>query len=376
MVRAGAVALFAAQGHQPRVEQVTKKLPAGGRLKAGEAQVLGHPVDRGGTGHGAGHATQAGLVGGYQPREGGQHSQAVGGRDHEVPTNDHVAVGIAIGGGAHVWRIGGIHLGDQVGCVDRVRVRVQSTEVLTRLGVDHRARRRTQLAFQQGAGVGPAHRPHGVQAQAEARSQQAPDGVEIKQAAHQVGVVSYRVNYLHRHALQRQDVQGIQRQVGAVAGVDGLQLQASLVDGLGQRLGRRAAVGHVVLDAEVALRAAGVVAGRQHDAAAGAMAADHGADRRGRQDAALPHQHPGVALGSGQPQDALDRHPVVVAAIAPDHQGLAGGGGQNVKQGLHKIFQVQRLLEHRHFFAQAGGAGSLAGVGLGAQADQAHGGAC
>jgi hypothetical protein len=106
------------------------------------------------------------------------------------------------------------------------------------------------------------------------------------------------------------------------------------------------------------------------------MPPDHRADRRGGQDAALPYKHSGVALGRCQAQDALDRHPVVVSAIAPDHQGLAGGGGQNVKQGLHKIFQVQRLLEQRHFFAQAGGAGSLAGVGLGAQADQAHGGAC
>ena len=41
------------------------------------------------------------------------------------------------------------------------------------------------------------------------------------------------------------------------------------VDGLGQRFGRRTAVAGVVFDAEVALGSAGVVAGRQHDAAVG-----------------------------------------------------------------------------------------------------------
>src|SRR3546814_13835230 len=57
------------------------------------------------------------------------------------------------------------------------------------------------------------------------------------------------------------------------------------VDRLGNALRRRATGGDVVLEAEVALRAAGSVAGRENEADVGLARADNGEGRRRRRDA-------------------------------------------------------------------------------------------
>src|SRR3546814_12113602 len=64
------------------------------------------------------------------------------------------------------------------------------------------------------------------------------------------------------------------------------------VDRLGNALRRRATGGDVVLEAEVALRAAGIVAGRENEAAVGLWRADNGCGRRRRPDAVLSHPNP------------------------------------------------------------------------------------
>ena len=55
VVAAGAEALFAAEGDAARIEQVAEELPAGGGLKAGQPQLLGHHIGRGAGGHRAGY---------------------------------------------------------------------------------------------------------------------------------------------------------------------------------------------------------------------------------------------------------------------------------------------------------------------------------
>jgi hypothetical protein len=111
----------------------------------------------------------------------------------------------------------------------------------------------------------------------------------------------------------------------------------------------RAAVGDVELDAEVLVRAAGVVAGGQDDAARGLVLADQAGGRRRRQDAALPHHHPAKPLAGGHAQDDLDRLAVVEASVAADHQGaraaVASGPFPGVEDRLDEVLQVVGLLE-------------------------------
>ncbi len=352
VIRAGAIALFPAEGDFAGIEQVAEKLPAGGGLVAGDAQGCGDAIDRGRGGHGARHTGQPAGIARNALGVRRQHGEAVGRRDHEVAADDHVAVGVAVGGGAHIGGVGRGHVIDQVGGVDRVGVGVQIAEVFARFGVDHGALGCAELAFEQGFGIGTAHRPHGVQPQAEAAGEQGANGVEIEQLALHRAIVGHRVDDLDLRAQQGVGAESVQRQVGAVHRADFIHLARTQVDGFCDRLGRGAAVGDVVFDAEVALRPAGVVAGRQHDAAAGRPAANDRAHRRGGQQSSLPHQHPRVALRRRHAQDGLDGDAVVVAPVAAHDQGLAAGVPQHVEQGLHKVFEIAGLLEHADFFAQ------------------------
>jgi len=130
---------------------------------------------------------------------------------------------------------------------------------------------------------------------------------------------------------------------------------------LGDLFGGRAAVADVVFDAEVAVRAAGIMAGREHDAAEGAVLADHAADGRRGQDTALSDQDAAHAVGGGHVQDGLDGAAVEVTAVAAEYESLAGEVAQGKEDGFDKVLEVARLLEFGHLLAQARGARTLSG---------------
>ncbi len=132
------------------------------------------------------------------------------------------------------------------------------------------------------------------------------------------------------------------------------------VDHLGARIDRvgdlfrcRAAIADIVLDAEVFGRAAGIVAGREHDAAEGLVFADDVGGRRRRQDAAAADQHAAEAVGRRHLDDDLDDFAVVVAAVAADHQGLALEAVETVEDRLDEVLGIVRLLEDRNLLAKA-----------------------
>ncbi len=154
----------------------------------------------------------------------------------------------------------------------------------------------------------------------------------------------------------------------AIAG-DGL---APGVDRLGHRFGGGAAVAAVELDAEVFLRAAGVVAGGKDDAAEGLVFADHARSGWCGQDAAASDQHLAEAVRCRHLQDDLDRRSIVIAPIAAQHQRRALGCGDAVEDGLDEVFQVVGLLENGDFLAQAGSAGFLVGKWLRGNGADAH----
>ena len=370
----GAVALLAAQRGLAGVEQVAEELPAGGRLVAGDAEGRGDLVGGARGRHRARDAGQPGAIAGHQRGVLGERRQAVGWRDHEVAAEDHVAVGVAVRGRAEVGRVGAGHRRHQLGGVRRVGVGVVAAEVLQRLAVDHRAGGRAELALEDGARVRPAHRAHGVEAHAVAGGEPGAHGVEVEELLHQLGVVGDRVDHLDRHAAERAraervEVDVLARVFDAVLG----NLQAARVDRLGELLRGGAAVRCVVFDAEVALRPARVVAGRQDQAPERGAAADDGAHRRRRQQPAAAHQHLGKAVGRRHAQDGAHRDAVVEAAVAAQHQGLALVPGQGVEHRLDEVLEVVRLLEDGDLLAQSGGAGALAGEGAGGDGLDAHG---
>ena len=359
VVRSRAVAFLAAQGGHAGVEQGAEEFPARRRLVARNAQRAGDPVGRARRRHGAGDALQAGAIAGRHAGVGGQNRQAVRGRHVEAPADDHVAVAVAVRGGAEVGGILSGHDGDQFLRVDRIRVRMAAAEVFQRYAIDDAALRRAQHAFQDGPRIRAGDGVHAVKADAQAAREQGADGVEVEQLLHQFRVVENRIDHFDRHLLDARQSRRIEVDVGRVADAvfgDGLRARKH---GFGDLFRRRAAIGDVVLDAEIAIGAARVMAGRQDEAAAGAMLADHAADGRRRQNAALPQQHARVAVRGRHAQHRLDGRAVVVTPVAAQHQRLAMAVAERVEHALHEVFQVLRCAEDRHLLAQARGAGPL-----------------
>ena len=235
-----------------------------------------------------------------------------------------------------------------------------AAEVFQRHAIDDAALRRAQHAFQDGRRIRAGNGVHAVKADAQAAREQGADGVEVEQLLHQFRVVENRIDHFDRHLLDARQSRRIEVDVGRIADAvlgDGLRARKH---GLGDLFRCRAAIGDVVLDAEIAIGAARIMAGRQDEAAAGAMLADDAADGRRRQNAALPQQHARVAVRSRHAQHRLDGRAVVVTPVAAQHQRLAMAVAERVEHALHEVFQVLRGAEERHLLAQARGAGPLA----------------
>ena len=159
----------------------------------------------------------------------------------------------------------GAHHGrHQLPGVRRVGVRMMAAEVLERLAVHHRARWRTEPLLEDRLRVGPGDRRHAVVADAKATLEQRRDALEIEQLRHQLLVVGDRIDDLDRGIAEPGLAQS-SRGRGPPRPGSGTHRICCVraIDRLGDLLGRRPAVPDVVLDAEVAVRAAGIVAGRQ-----------------------------------------------------------------------------------------------------------------
>ncbi len=178
------------------------------------------------------------MVAGHAGGVGGEDGEAVRRGHDEIAAEDHVAVGIAVGGSAEVGRLRAAHGRDQLGGVRGVGVGVMAAEVLQRLAVDHRAGRRTEHAFEDRAGVGPADGAHRVEAHAPALGEPGAHGVEVEQLLHQRRIVGHRVDDLDLHVADalRPEVSRSMSAVSAAMRYSG-QDAAARVDRLGDALG-------------------------------------------------------------------------------------------------------------------------------------------
>ncbi len=272
---------------------------------------------------------------------------------------NHVAVAIAIAGGTEAM---GITVEQQIGQlvgIGEVRVGMTTAEVLEGDAVAHAAGRSTQQTLEHAAGVGTGDGVHGVEGQREIAADQIGDAIEIEQLLHQRHEVIDAVDHLHLH---RTDAE-------AAGSIDGDRRRFEdrvLLKGLGaleHRVGeagrRRPAVGTVHLHAEVPIRAAGVVACREDDAADGLALADQVRGRWGGKDAAGGDDHLAEAVGRAHAQDHVDGATVAVTAVTSQHQRAALNTGQGAEDRFHKALQIVRLLELLAAFAQPGCAGLL-----------------
>ena len=87
------------------------------------------------------------------------------------------------------------------------------------------------------------------------------DLVKIEDMLHKACIVSDGINDFHAHSLDVVAAQGIQGNIRRVHDMIGIDFPAALVYGFGYLFGRRSAVAGVVFDAEIAVWAAGIVAG-------------------------------------------------------------------------------------------------------------------
>ncbi len=153
-------------------------------------------------------------------------------------------------------------------------------------------------------------------------------------------------------------------------------LQRLGVDRVRDLFWRGAAVCGVELDAEVSIRTAGVMAGREDKAAEGLVLADHaGGGRRGENAAGADQKTPEAVCG-GDADDGLDRLRVIIAAIPADHERVPGqalGRPDGIEDRLDEVCQVVAFRELGDLLAQAAGARLHTGNRGGRDALHGHG---
>ncbi len=264
------------------------------------------------------------------------------------------------------------HLVEESLRVHEVRVGMVPAEVGQRHPVAHSAGGGAEAALEDLGGIGAGDGVHGVEGHAEAAGKERADGVEVEEGLHQRRVVVHRIDHVDAHAAVGLEADLVEVEVGGDQDAVFVDHPRAREDRLGDALWRGTAIPDVVLDAEVLGRPAGIMAGRQDDATEGAAVADEVARGRGREEAALPDQHPAEAVGGGHLQGDLDDLAVEVAPVAADHQRLALEALEAVEDRLDEVLHVVGLLEMRHLLAQARSAGLLVQIGGGGDGLDVH----
>ncbi len=95
-----------------------------------------------------------------------EDGQAVAGRHEQAPRHDHVAVAVAIRGGAEIGRVRPGHQLHELMGMNGIGIGMMAAEIGKRHVVDDSARRGAQPAFQDGFRVRPGDRAQRVEAHA------------------------------------------------------------------------------------------------------------------------------------------------------------------------------------------------------------------
>ena len=362
VVGAGAGAFLATDRRHAGIEQIAEELPAGGRLEGGDAELLGDAVGGGAGRHRAGNALQPAGIAGGEMRVGGEHREAVRRGDEAAAPDDEVAVAVSVGGGAEIGGALAHHVVVEFAGVDEVGVGVVAAEIGQRRAVAHGTTRESQAIFEDFGGIGAGDRAHRVECHGEART---PDRVEIEQRFHQGGVIGDGIDHLDGQVADLHLAERIEVDIVALHDQIAVDRLRAGVDRLRHLFGRRAAIADIVLDAEILVRPAGIVAGGEDETAERLALADQVAGGGGGQDAALADDDAGEAVGGGHADRDLNHLAVEEAAVTADDQRRAILAVDRIEHRLDEIFRIMRLLEHPDLFAQAGCARLLVVIGRG-----------
>ena len=155
-----------------------------------------------------------------------------------------------------------------------------------------------------------------------AAAQQLPNLVEVEQGLHQLRVVVHWVDHFDDGVTNLDSAELIQVDVVKFGDLVLIDLFAAFENGAGDFFGSGATIASVVLDAKVALGATRVMARGENDATKGIVFANDAGGCGGGEDATLSHQHATKPVGNSHFQDDLNGGTVVVASVAPQHEGF------------------------------------------------------
>ena len=176
---------------------------------------------------------------------------------------------------------------------------MMAAEIGQRRSVDDGSGRGPELGLEDRMRVGAGDGVERVEAHAEARGEQGADRVEVEQRLHELEILGDRIDDLDLGSLDPDRSQLVDVHVGSVRDRVGRDRLGVGEDRLGDAFRGGAAGADIVLDAEIAVRPAGIVARRQDDAAIGVKRADQRRDGGGREDAASAHDDAAEAIRRG-----------------------------------------------------------------------------
>lgn len=295
--------------------------------RAFQALLLCDLVDLCARGHAPSKALDAALleVGDRLGRPVGDDSYAVTRSDERALAVDHVPVTVAVTGGTEVDVLAFDPL-DKFVCVCQVRIGVASAEVGERYRVLYGSLRETERVDEDSTPVRTSDTVHTVEENFERvrmRLEEVLDEGEVEDGFEELDVVRNGVDDLNvrgtvgEEALLREVDRGKFNDL--VAG-DRLRLLKDLV---GDILRSRTAVRDVVLDAEIRVRASGVVAGGEKDTAIRLVLADDVGSSGSREDGVLADDELGDTVRRADLQDGLDGLRGEEATVSANNDGLS-----------------------------------------------------
>ena len=364
MVGTRAEAFFATDRHLAGIHEIAEKFPAGRRFIHAKAKLFGHTVRCRTRRHRTGNAGNAGGITRGQFGIGRDDGEAVGRGDEHALADHHVAVAIAIGGRAEIGAFRAHDVVIKLLGVDKVRVGVVAAEIRQRRCIADRALRRAEALFDDLHGIGTGNGAHGIDHDPETAGDQRADGGEIEQFFHQGGVIGNRIDHLDRQFVHLEAAHLVEIDIGGVGDFIAVDNLRAGIDRIGDLFRCGAAIADIVFDAEIFVRAAGIVAGGKHDAAKRLVFADDVGGGRRRENATLTDQNLAETGSGGHFDRLLDDFAVVITAVAADHQRLALKALKRVEDRLDEILGVIFLCEDWHLLAQAGCARLLVLIGL------------
>ncbi len=274
MVRSGAGAFLAADRRQAGIEQRAEKLPARRRFKTRDVQRGGHAVSRCAGRHRTRNTLQAGCIARREMGIGRQHRQAVRRRDEAAAPDDQIAIAIAVRRCAEIRCARCHHQIIQRLGMHKIGIGVMPAKIFERHAAAHRAGGKAQPPLQNLGGIRPGDSVHRIKGHGEAAGHCGPNARKIEQAFHQISIIGNRINHFDGHVRHHHRADHVQIDIGRCDCQPAVNRLGAGIDGIGDGFGCGAAVGDVVLDAEILVRPAGIVAGRQDQPAAGAIFAD------------------------------------------------------------------------------------------------------